>query len=258
MGERPGAAGLTLRALEEFPLIEQGDDLAALICAGLERNALSLTAGDILVLAQKIVSKAEGRVRRLADIEPEAEALALAKETEKDPRLVQAILDESTEVVRKRPGVLIVRHRLGLVMAQAGIDQSNLNAADGGEILLLPEQPDDSAAKLRADIAAIAGTAPGIVIADSFGRPFRNGTTGVAIGAAGVASFMDIRGEPDLFGRDLKVSTVGHADELAAAASLLMGQAAEGRPVVLLRGLPPSEHVPASALVRPLAEDLFR
>ncbi|MEM7445028.1 MAG: coenzyme F420-0:L-glutamate ligase, partial [Pseudomonadota bacterium] len=176
--------------------------------------------------------------------------------------LVQAILDESTEVVRKRPGVLIVRHRLGLVMAQAGIDQSNLDPnsdeGDGEEILLLPEQPDQSAAKLRADIAAIAGIAPGVVIADSFGRPFRNGTTGVAIGAAGIASFMDLRGEPDLFGRDLRVSTVGHADEVAAAASLLMGQASEGRPVVLVRGLPPSKHLPAATLVRPLEEDLFR
>ena len=172
-------------------------------------------------------------------------------------KVVQAILDESSAVVRKRKGVLIVRHRLGFVMAQAGIDQSNLDGPDDDHILLLPERPDASAAALRADIETIAGVAPGVVIADSFGRPFRNGTTGVAIGAAGVASFLDMRGEPDLFGRDLKVSTVARADELASAASLLMGQAAEGRPVVLIQGLDPSGHVPASALIRPLEEDLF-
>ncbi|MEO1249716.1 MAG: coenzyme F420-0:L-glutamate ligase, partial [Pseudomonadota bacterium] len=173
-------------------------------------------------------------------------------------RLVQAILDESNEVVRKRKGVLIVRHRLGLVMAQAGIDQSNVRGADDDLILLLPENPDRSAADLRSGIERLAGVAPGVVIADSIGRPFRNGTTGVAIGAAGLSSFMDIRGEADLFGRALAVSTVGHADELASAASLLMGQGAEGRPVVLISGLQPSDHVTASALIRPLEDDLFR
>lgn len=249
---------LTLSALEDFPIVQQGDNLADLICDCMARNLLSLAAGDVLVLAQKIVSKAEGCVRSLDDIQPGPEAISLAEETEKDARLVQAILDESVEVVRKSKDVLIVRHRLGLVMAQAGIDQSNLSEANDEQILLLPEQPDRSAAQLRDRIGEISGIAPGIVIADSFGRPFRNGTVGVAIGAAGITSFKDVRGTSDLFGRDLKISTIGYADELASAASLLMGQAAEGRPVVLIKGLASSRHVPAAALIRPLDEDLFR
>jgi len=247
-----------LTALEGFPLVQPGDDLVELICSTLSECGLTLEAGDVLVVAQKIVSKAEGRFRRLDEIEAGPDARALAEETDKDPRLVQAILDESSEIVRKRAGVLIVRHRLGFVMAQAGIDQSNVDQTDENRILLLPENPDQSAAALRKGLANALGVAPGIVIADSFGRPFRNGTTGVAIGASGLESYVDMRGDKDLFGRELKVSTVGHADEVASAASLLMGQAAEGRPVVLIRGLEHSNHLPAKALVRPLEEDLFR
>ena len=239
-------------------MIKQGDDLSRIISDCLARQNLTLQNGDVLVLAQKIVSKAEGCFRVLSAITPGAEAIALAEETDKDPRLVQAILDESSEVVRKRKGVLVVRHRRGWVMAQAGIDQSNVENANEGRLLLLPDDPDKSAADLRDALGARWGAAPGIVIADSFGRPFRNGTTGIAIGAAGLTSFMDIRGENDLFGRELRVSTVAHADEIASAASLLMGQANEGRPVVLIRGLPTSANVPASALIRPLEDDLFR
>ncbi len=249
---------LTLTSLENIPAIRPCDDLAGLIGDCLEAQDIRLQAGDVLVLAQKIVSKSEGRFRNLRDITPGPEAVELAEQTAKDPRLVQAILDESSEVVRKRTGVLVVRHTRGWVMAQAGIDQSNLESRDDDEILLLPEDPDASAASIREKLQARFGISPGIVIADSFGRPFRNGTTGIAIGAAGLTSFMDIRGETDLYGRVLRVSTVAHADELASAASLVMGQGAEGRPAVLVRGLEPSAHVPASALIRPIEEDLFR
>lgn len=249
---------LTLTTLDKIPMIEPGDDISGSIIASLIQQDLLLKDGDVLVIAQKIVSKAEGRFRNLRHVQPSTEAIALAEETEKDPRLVQAILDESSEVVRKRQGVLIVRHKRGWVMAQAGIDQSNVQGADEDQLLLLPEDPDRSAQLIRNDISQRTGVAPGIVIADSFGRPFRNGTTGIAIGAAGITSFQDIRGERDLFGRELKVSTVAHADELAAAASILMGQADAGKPVVLIQGLLPSSNLPASSLIRPLEDDLFR
>nr|WP_254007738.1 coenzyme F420-0:L-glutamate ligase [Rhizobium sp. L1K21] len=250
---------MTLTALDGFPLVQPGDDLAQLIADRMAAQDITLAEGDILVLAQKIVSKAEGRFRNLSDIAPGAQAKQLADETGKDPRLVQAILDESTEVVRKRKGVLVVRHRLGFVMAQAGIDQSNVEGGDDDRILLLPENPDASAEALRDQLGQKLGIKPGIVIADSFGRPFRNGTTGIAIGAAGIESFVDRRGDTDLFGRTLLVSTIAHADELASAASILMGQADEGRPVVLIRGLPPAQNpLPSSSLIRPLDEDLFR
>lgn len=249
---------LTLTTLDDFPLVQPGDDLAGLILTALSRQDICLRDGDILVVAQKVVSKAENRIRKLGEITPSTEAVALAEETAKDPHLVQAILDESTEVVRKRKGVLVVRHKRGWVMAQAGIDQSNVENSEDGVILLLPEDPDASAESLRHAINAHFGANIGVVIADSFGRPFRNGTTGIAIGAAGLCSFMDIRGDKDLFGRELKVSTVAYADELASAASLLMGQASEGRPLVLIRGMAPSRHLPASSLIRPIEEDLFR
>ncbi|MBD8877084.1 coenzyme F420-0:L-glutamate ligase [Roseibium polysiphoniae] len=251
-------ARLTLTTLDDFPLVNPGDDLANLVAKGLKRQQVALGRGDVVVIAQKVVSKAEDRFRNLADITPGQDALDLAEETDKDPRLVQAILDESTEVVRKRKGVLVVRHRCGWVMAQAGIDQSNVEGSENGALLLLPIDPDASAARLRAALLERLDVPLGVVIADSFGRPFRNGTTGVAIGAAGVTSFMDIRGERDLYGRELKVSTVAHADELASAASLLMGQGNEGCPVVLVQGLAPSREVPAASLIRPLEDDLFR
>ncbi len=250
---------MTLTTLDNFPLVQAGDDLAEMIAACLNRQGLGLVDGDVLVLAQKIVSKSEGRFRSLCDFTPGKEAITLASQTDKDPRLVQAILDESVEVVRKRKGVLIVRHRLGFVMAQAGIDQSNIEDGQNEQILLLPENPDASAQNLREALMQRLGIAPGIVIADSFGRPFRNGTTGIAIGAAGIDSFMDRRGDVDLFGRTLMVSTIAHADELASAASILMGQAAEGQPVVLIRGLAPADQTSdAATLIRPTEEDLFR
>ena len=251
-------ARLSLETLDDFPLVKPGDNLCDLICASLQAGGQGLKDGDILVLAQKIVSKAEGRYRTLSDIVPGKDARALAIETDKDPRLVQAILDESTEVVRKRKGVLIVRHRRGWVMAQAGIDQSNIEGGDAGRILLLPEDPDISALNLKEALESRLGVALAVVIADSFGRPFRNGTTGIAVGAAGLESFIDKRGETDLFGKALMVSTIAHADEIASAASILMGQADEGTPAVVVSGLAKSEHVAASALIRPIEEDMFR
>lgn len=246
-------------AVPGLPLVGPGDDLAALALAGIAGAGLELRSGDVVALAQKIVSKAEGRLVDLSTVTPSPEAVALAGETRKDARLVELILRESRRVVRARPGVLIVEHRLGFVMANAGIDQSNV-PADGREVaLLLPEDPDASAERLRAALSAASGAAIGVVINDSFGRAWRRGSMGVAIGAAGLPALLDWRGEPDLFGRPLQITMVGHADEIAAGASLLMGQAGEGLPVVLVRGLarsgPPGI---AADIIRPEAEDLFR
>jgi coenzyme F420-0:L-glutamate ligase/coenzyme F420-1:gamma-L-glutamate ligase len=184
----------------------------------------------------------------------------LAPIVHKDPRLIELVLRESRRVVRCAKDVLIVEHRLGFIMANAGIDQSNVaDPADGEFALLLPEDPDASAARLRERLRVLTGSGPGIVISDSFGRPWRVGTVGVAIGCAGVAATLDLRGRTDLFGRTLRVTVVGHADELAAAASLLMGQASEARPVVLVRGLAPqTPHQAAASLLRPATQDLFR
>ncbi|HEY3917292.1 MAG TPA: coenzyme F420-0:L-glutamate ligase [Stellaceae bacterium] len=252
---------VSLIALSDVPLVRPGDDLSALLAAAIERRiAKLLTAGDVLVVAQKIVSKAEGRYVDLARVEPGAEAQRLAAETEKDPRLVQVILDESRRVVRHRPGVLIVEHRLGFVMANAGIDRSNIDPAIGTEpVLLLPHNPDASANTLRQQLATHFGLAPAVIVSDSFGRAWRRGTTGIALGAAGLPALMDLRGRPDLYGRALRVTESGFADEIAAAASLLMGQADEAIPAVLVRGLvwsAPTE--PADRLIRPAEEDLFR
>jgi coenzyme F420-0:L-glutamate ligase/coenzyme F420-1:gamma-L-glutamate ligase len=257
------AAGLALHALEGIPLVRAGDDLATLLLAALATTGLELEDGDVLVLAQKIVSKAEGRLVRLADVTPSDEAERLAEETGKDPRLVELILRESTHVVRVRPGrpgVIVVEHRRGWVHANAGIDQSNVVAGEpGAHALLLPEDPDRSAATLRTTLRERTGRNVGVLINDSAGRAWRIGTCGIALGSAGITTLEDLRGEPDLFGRRLEVSVVGRGDELAAAASLVMGQADEATPAVLVRGLA-EEDVPATAadLIRPAAEDLFR
>jgi len=251
---------LVLTALEGVPTVRPGDDLAEIILAGAARTGLALADGDILVLAQKIVSKAEGRFARLAEVTPSTEARALAARAEKDPRVVELILRESTSVVRARPGVIIVAHRLGFVMANAGIDASNVEGASGEEtVLLLPENPDASAARLRERLRARANVDLGIVVNDSFGRAWRLGTIGTAIGVAGLPGLLDLRGTPDRTGRRLEVTDVGTADEVAAAASLLMGQAAEGRPIIHLRGFPYVRRDGSAAeLVRPVAQDLFR
>ena len=254
------ADSLELVALPGLPMVRQGDDLAALIVAALDRAGRALADRDVLVVAQKIVSKAEGRMVDLAAVTPSARAVALAGQAGKDPRLVEVILSESTRIVRARPNLIIAQHRLGFVMANAGVDHSNVAPAGGTHrVLLLPEDPDASAERLRARLAASCGARIGVIVNDSFGRAWRRGTAGVAIGVAGLPSLIDLRGAPDLFGRALEVSIVGFADEIAAAASLLQGQAAEARPVVLVRGL--SWRAPdgtAGDLVRPAAEDLFR
>jgi len=253
-------ARLELFAIPDFPMVRQGDDLSALIADGIGRMGQTLHDHDVVVIAQKIVSKAEGRMVDLATVIPSAEAERLAAEVGKDPRIVQVILSDSVRVVRSRPNLMIMQHRLGFVMANAGVDQSNVAPGDGVQrALLLPLDPDGTADAIRAHLAERFGARIGVVISDSFGRPWRRGTAGVAIGAAGLPGVIDLRGQPDLFGRTLMVSITGFADEIAAAAGLVMGQGAEGRPAVLVRGLRwAAPAVPASELVRVGAEDLFQ
>lgn len=225
--------------LTGMPAIGPGCDLAAEIRAALDRQGMMLRDGDILVVAQKIVSKAEGRLRRLASFTPSARAHELAVQTGKDPRHVEAVLSESRAVVRTAPNVLITEHRLGHIMANAGIDHSNVCAGPEGDetVLLLPEDPDASARALRAALSPSPESRIGVIVSDSFGRPWRLGTTGVAIGVAGPAALVDKRGETDLFGRVLQMTEVAFADSVAAAAVLVMGEAAEGCPAAIVRGL---------------------
>jgi coenzyme F420-0:L-glutamate ligase/coenzyme F420-1:gamma-L-glutamate ligase len=251
---------LQLIPLEGFPLVEPGDDLAQQIAASLRDNNLVLQEGDVLVLAQKIVSKAEDRYVRLADITPGPEALALAEQADKDPRQVELILRESREVVRVRPGVIIVEHRNGYVHANAGIDKSNIsNDVKDPRVLLLPLDPDSSARLLREKLGQTTGVAPQVIINDSAGRAWRNGSVGIAIGTAGLQPLNNQIGEQDMFGTTLEITEPAVADELAAAASLVMGQAAEGCPVVLARGagLLPGE-CGCKGLIRDKSMDLFR
>lgn len=250
-------AHLELRALPGIGEVLPGCDLAELLAGAMAAAGLEPRHQDVLVIAQKAVSKAEGRFVDLSEVEPSARALDLSRITGKDPRLVQVVLDESVEVLRARPNVMITRHRLGLVMAQAGVDRSNVPGTD--RVLLLPLDPDRSAAALRDRLLAIHGVAVGVIVSDSFGRPWRLGTTNVAIGAAGVPALWDRRGETDREGRRLETTQVAWADAVAAAAGIAMGEAAEGTPVVLVRGLRwtlPAQ--PARHLLRPLDEDMFR
>jgi coenzyme F420-0:L-glutamate ligase/coenzyme F420-1:gamma-L-glutamate ligase len=253
-------ARLELIPLLDFPLVEPGDDLAQLIFESLRANALSLQAGDVLVLAQKIVSKAEGRYVRLADVHVSAEAHALAAQADKDPRQVQLILQESTEVLRVRSGVIIVEHRNGYVHANAGIDKSNIHRdANDPRVLLLPADPDASAQALRCALEERIGIAPQVIINDSMGRAWRNGTVGVAIGTAGLEPLHNQIGDLDMFGNVLEVTEPAVADELAAAASLVMGQAAEACPVVLARGVRLRPAATGSgSLLRDKSIDMFR
>nr|WP_294527424.1 coenzyme F420-0:L-glutamate ligase [uncultured Rhodopila sp.] len=251
-------ARLELFAIPGLPMVQPGDDLPALILSGLDRAGHVLHDRDVVVIAQKIVSKAEGRSVDLADVVPSGAARTLAAEIGKDPRIVEVVLSESKKVVRSRPNLMIMQHRLGFVMANAGVDQSNVAEPDGRHrALLLPLDPDGSAEAIRSRLAVRADVA--VVISDSFGRPWRRGTAGVAIGAAGIPSVIDLRGQPDLFGRKLEVSIIGFADEIAAAASLLQGQAAEAQPVVVVRGLTwQAPNVPVADVIRPPEEDLFQ
>lgn len=253
---------LTLTPLQYIPLIRHGDNLADIVLNSLTQNAIVLEDNDILVFAQKIVSKAEGRAVNLVNVTPSPRAIELAGQTEKDPRLVELILCESNEVLRTRIGTIIVEHKLGFVCANAGIDHSNVAGMGNGSeewVLLLPEQPDRSATQLQDNIQSRTGKRIGILIIDSHGRAWRNGTVGVAIGIAGIPGLEDLRGKPDLFDFTLRITQVGAADELAAAASLIMGQAAEGTPVVHVRGFPyPLREASMKELIRPKDQDLFR
>ena len=251
---------LTLTGLEGLPEIERGASLASLLVQAVGRSGLALQAGDVLVIAQKIISKAEGRLVALRDVTPSARAIEVGRAVDKDPRFVELALRESREVVRAKRNVLIMEHRLGFIMANAGIDRSNIVLTDDEAcVLLLPEDPDGSADRLRAALREATGVDVGVIINDSFGRAWRNGVAGVAIGVSGIPALVDVRGNPDRQGRPLEVTQVAAADELAAAASLVMGQANESVPAVLVHGFPyaPREGS-VRELVRPRAEDLFR
>jgi len=242
-----------------LPMVRPGDVLTDLISTALESMGEQLRDGDIVCVAQKIVSKSEGRLVRLADVRPSPAAIALAAETDKDPQLVELILSESDEVLRKKPGVLIVRHRLGYVMANAGVDQSNVDHAEGDQALLLPKDPDASAAALRGELKSRCGVDVGVVITDSANRPWRLGTTSIAIGAAGITVLDDRRGETDIYGRELKVTMLNNADALATAATMVLGETTEQIPVAIVRGLAlAGEGQNARMINRPLEDDLFR
>jgi len=254
------ATSLQLTALDGIPTVTSGADLPRLISVAAERTGATLRDDDLLVVTQKIVSKAEGRLVRLADVQPSERAREFARRCEKDPRVVELILQESSAVLRTRPGAIIVVHRLGLVLANAGIDVSNVEApSDEEAVLLLPADPDASAERIRAGLQRINGVDLAVIINDSFGRAWRLGTVGTAIGIAGCPGLLDLRGTLDRNGRALRVTEVGIADEVAAAASILMGQADEGRPVVHIRGLQFARHDGnAAELIRPPRTDMFR
>jgi coenzyme F420-0:L-glutamate ligase/coenzyme F420-1:gamma-L-glutamate ligase len=253
---------LTFTPLPQMPLICPGDNLANMLLTSLQTARLTLEDGDILVIAQKIVSKAEGRLINLAKVTPSKEAIELSTRSEKDPRFVELILRESKEVLRVRPGTIIVEHRLGFICASAGIDHSNVRGEGGNTedwVLLLPEDPDRSALEIRRKIKVATGNRIGVMIIDSHGRAWRLGTIGTAIGISGLPGVVDERGWQDLFGYRLKITIVAAADELAAAASLVMGEAAEGIPAVHVRGFPfPLRESSLKELIRLKEDDLFR
>jgi coenzyme F420-0:L-glutamate ligase / coenzyme F420-1:gamma-L-glutamate ligase len=256
---------LALTPLKNIPIIRQGDNLADIVVKALQADKIVPENNDILVVAQKIVSKAEGRAVNLAAVIPSQRAVEIAAQIDKDARVIELILQESNEVLRTRPGTIIVEHKLGFICANAGIDHSNVNppppAGDSTEewVLLLPTEPDRSAEQIRSEIESKTGKQIGILIIDSHGRAWRNGTVGIAIGISGLPGLQDLRGRPDLFGVELRITQVGVADELAAAASLVMGQAAEGTPVVHVRGFPYDlREGSMKELIRPKEQDLFR
>lgn len=254
---------LELRTLPGLPLVAPGDDLVALIAAGLDRAGITLRDGDVLAVTSKILSRSEGRFVDLSTVEPSPRARELGAAIGKEARIVELILRESTAISRQAPNTLVVRHRLGFIAANAGIDCSNAMPpsapSDSGPwALLLPTDPDGQAEHIRRELSARTGAAIGIVITDSLGRPFRQGTVGAAIGVAGIPAIWDRRGEPDIYGRKLETTITALADEVAAAAGLISGQAAEGRPVIHLRGLRFSVGAHrASELYRLPHEDLY-
>jgi coenzyme F420-0:L-glutamate ligase/coenzyme F420-1:gamma-L-glutamate ligase len=248
-------------ALPGLPLMRPGDDLTSFILEGITHAGLNIQDGDLFVVTQKVVSKAEGRLVNLADVDPSQEALALSKVVEKDPRLVEVILGESRQVLRKRKGLIVVEHHLGFICANAGVDHSNVrDPSETGEwVSMLPLDPDASAERLRQELEGALGKRIGILIIDSHGRAWRLGTVGVAIGVAGAPALLDLRGKPDLFGELLQTTQVGLADEIAAGASILMGQANEGQPVIHVRGLPYTlDEGGLDDILRPRELDMFR
>jgi coenzyme F420-0:L-glutamate ligase/coenzyme F420-1:gamma-L-glutamate ligase len=251
---------LTLTPLQNIPLIRQGDNLTDILVKSLHETQIELQDNDILILAQKIVSKAEGRMVNLATVTPSAYALELSERSGKDPRIAELMLRETAEVLRVRQGSIVVEHKLGFVCANAGIDQSNVKGDDDGEYaLLLPANPDQSAKEIRNALEKLTNAKIGVMIIDSHGRAWRIGTVGICIGLSGVPALIDERGWQDLFGYTLKITIVGVADELAAAASLMMGQAAEGAPAVHARGFPyPLGEGSLKELIRPKEQDMFR
>lgn len=252
---------ITITAIPNIPLIEVRDDLAGIILECMQAADLAPENGDILVIAQKIVSKAEGRLVRLDTVTPSSHAEEIAAQTGKDPRLVEVILSDTEEISRIREGLLIVENSLGLVSANAGVDRSNVAPnQERAWTALLPADPDASARKIRQRVQGETGKDVAVIINDTHGRPWRIGAVGLAIGVAGIQPIQDLRGQPDLFGHALETSQIGFADQIAAAATLVMGQADEGRPVALLRGLPytAEEDVSARDLLRPKEHDLYR
>jgi coenzyme F420-0:L-glutamate ligase/coenzyme F420-1:gamma-L-glutamate ligase len=253
---------IVLTPLEKIPLIQAGDNLGEIIWRSLQMTEVNLEGGDILVVAQKIISKSEGRMVNLSTVTPSKRAYQLAKETEKDARLIELVLMESGDVLRTRPGTIIVEHKLGFVCANAGIDRSNIlqdPECEDESVLLLPVNPDESAEKLRRSLETYSGVRVGVLVIDSHGRAWRMGVVGTTIGLSGLPGLEDLRGQADLFGETLKITQVACADELAAGASLLMGQAGEGTPVVHVRGFPYRLREAAfDELVRPRDMDLFR
>jgi coenzyme F420-0:L-glutamate ligase/coenzyme F420-1:gamma-L-glutamate ligase len=250
---------LILTALAGIPMIQPGDDLAGIIEQVLVEDGIRLVDGDVIIVAQKVISKAEGRLVDLRLVQPSAKAVDLARSTDKDPRMVEMVLQESHQVLRSRPGTIIVEHRLGFICANAGIDRSNVFGDDENWVLLLPADPDASANQLRMHLERSFGASIGVLIIDSHGRAWRMGTVGITIGISGLPGVVDLRGQPDLFNYRLQITEVGAADELAAAASLMMGQAAEGTPIVHARGFPYAlRESCTSEILRPREQDLFR
>lgn len=253
---------LILSALSMIPMIKPGDNLGSIIMSALRTERIALQTGDILVIAQKIVSKSEGRLRKLSMVKPSQQALEIAKTVDKDARFVELVLKESVKVLRTRPGTLIVQHKLGFICANAGIDHSNVLGEDGDPedwVLLLPKDPDGSALKLRTYLEEESQTHVGVLIIDSHGRAWRMGIVGISIGFSGVPGVVDMRGKDDLFKYKLRITQIAAADELAAAASLLMGQANEGTPVVHVRGFPYALRKSRfNEMIRPEKDDLFR
>ena len=251
---------LSLNVIQNIPLIKPQDELVDIILHALSSSGYTLENNDIIAIAQKIISKSEGRLVDLATVEPSEKAIKLAQEINKDPRQVELILSESKEIIAYKPGVIIVEHHTGVILANAGIDHSNIAGADTQEMVsLLPEDSNKSAKRLKKEIETLCKKQIGIIITDSIGRPWRLGTTGVALGSAGIETIRDLRGDKDMFGRELLVSETADADSLASAACLLMGEGVDATPVVLIRGVDTViSDQDTRQLIRPKDEDMFR